>query len=169
MLSGESALFRSQLSSVLDCINEEIDDHRLAINENTSELAATNEFLNEINSRLDVLCVRVDELALLVKGAKEEKNFVFKSLSSREKEVFQAIYSLTELQPAVSYEQLASNLLFEKSAVVSLVTAMIQKGIPVLKKHDSNLVFLKLDPDFRSLQAKRNIVGLDAPLTAWIG
>jgi len=46
--------------------------------------------------------------------------------------------------------------------------AMLQKGVPVLKKKDGSRVFIRLDPAFRELQAKKNVIGLDAPLTCWM-
>ena len=48
------------------------------------------------------------------------------------------------------------------------VTGMIQKGVPVLKRYDGSVVFLKLDPAFRELQAKKNVIGLNALLTGWL-
>ncbi len=168
LLSSDAVVFRQQLSVVLECMREELDDHRLAINENTDELSATNEFLNGLNRKIDRLAERVDELTLLVKGAKEDKKFELEPLTEREKEVFHSLYVLTESQPYASYEQIARKAMLEKSMVISHVTAMLQKGVPVLKKHDGNTVFLKLDAEFRSMQAKQNIVGLNALLTAWL-
>ena len=168
LLSSDACVFRQQLSTVLECMREELDDHRLAINENTDELVSTNEFLNELSRKLDKLTERVDELTLLVKGKNEEKKFDIQPLTEKEKEVFQALYGLTESQPYASYEQLARKTLLTKSIVMDYVTSMIQKGVPVLKKLDGNTVFLKLDPEFRQLQAKQNIVGINSLLTAWI-
>lgn len=148
-------------------MRDELDDHRLAINENTDELSATNEFLNELNRKLDRMSERLDELTLLVKGSKDEKKLVLQPLTSKEKQVFLALYLLTESQPYASYEQLARKLLDDKSAVMNAVTSMIQKGVPVLKKYDGNSVFLKLDAQFRQLQAKQNIVKLDS-LLSWV-
>jgi len=168
LLSSDASVFRQQLSTVLSCMREELDDHRLAINENTDELAATNEFLNELSRKLDKIAERVDELTLHVKGTKEEKKFELQPLTEREKEVFHALYVLTESQPYASYEHIARKTLLTKGIVMDHITSMIQKGIPVLKKLDGTTAFLKLDPDFRQIQAKQNVIGLNSLLTAWI-
>ncbi|MCX6708656.1 MAG: hypothetical protein NTW67_03340 [Candidatus Woesearchaeota archaeon] len=167
LLSSDGVVFRQECSSVLECMREELDDHRMAINENTDELSATTEFLNEVNRRLDKLTERVDELTLLVKGSKVEKNFEIQPLSGREKEVFQTLYLLTESQPYASYDQIAKDLPMSKSVVMDHITRMIQKGVPVVKKLDGTTVFLKLDPDFRLLQSKQNVIGLNS-LLAWV-
>ncbi len=168
LLSSDADEYRQQLSVVLTCMREELDDHRLAINENTDEIAASNEFLNELGRKLDKLTERVDELTLLVKGKKDEKKFELQPLTNKEKEVFHALYVLTESQPYASYEQVARKILLTKGIVMDHVTSMVQKGVPVVKKLDGTTVFLKLDSEFRQLQAKQNVIGLNSLLTSWI-
>jgi len=167
LLSSDAVVFRQECTAVLECMRDELDDHRLAINENTDELSATNAFLNELNKKLDKMSERLDELTLLVKGSKEEKKLEIQPLTCKEKQVFLALYVLTESQPYASYDQLARRLMEEKSSVMNAVTSMIQKGVPVLKKYDGNSVFLKLDAQFRQLQAKQNVVKLDS-LLSWV-
>lgn len=168
LLSSDAPVLRQQISTVLECMREELDDHRLAINENTDELVATNEFTNELSRRLDKLTERVDELTLLIKGQKEQKSFDIQPLSNREKEVFHALYVLTESQPYASYEQVARKTCLTRGIVMDTLTSMALKGVPILKKLDGTTVFLKLDSDFRQLQAKQNIIGLNSLLTAWL-
>lgn len=167
LLSSDADVFRQELSVVLSCMREELDDHRLAVNENTDELAATNGFLNELSRKLDKLVERVDELTLHVRGRKEEKKFQIEPLTNKEKEVFQALYVLTESQPYASYEHVARKTMLAKGVVMDLVTCMIQKGVPIVKKLDGTTVFLKLDQEFRQLQAKNNVIGLNSLLSAW--
>lgn len=167
LLSSDASVFRQQISTVLECMREELDDHRLAVNENTDELSATNEFMNELNRKIDKIAERVDELFLSVKGVKAEKKFELMPLSEKEKVVFQALYVLTESQPFASYDQVARRTSLSKSIVMDHITSMMQKGVPVIKKLDGTTIFLKLDADFRQLQAKENLVGLNALLTAW--
>ncbi len=168
LLSSEGVVFRQQVEQVLECYREELDDHRLAINENTNEIAATNEFLNELNLKLDKMAERLDELTLLVKGARQEKKFDVRPLSGKEKEVFQALYLLTESQPFVSYDQLARKTCLTKELVMSYVTSMIQKGVPLLKRYEGNSVFMRVEPNFREKQAKENILGINSLLTSWL-
>lgn len=168
LLSSDAPVLRQQISTVLECMREELDDHRLAINENTDELTATNEFVSELSKRLDKLTERVDELTLLLKGQKEQKSFSIQPLTNREKEVFHALYVLTESQPYASYEQIARKTCVTRGIVMDTLTSIALKGVPILKKLDGTTVFLKLDSDFRQLQAKQNVIGLNSLLTSWI-
>lgn len=168
LLSSDASVFRQQLSTVLDCMRDELDDHRLAINENTSELSDVYEFMNELSRKLDKLAERLDDIALRTQGEKAKKAFELQPLSSKEKEVFLALYTLTEAQPFASYDQLAKRSLQAKDIVSAHIASMIEKGVPVHKKLDKGMMFLTLDPLFRQLQAKENLVGLDAPLTSWM-
>lgn len=168
LLSSESVVVRQKVAQVLECMRDELDDHRLAINENTAEQASAYEALAELNRRMDVLQERIDELALLVKGEPVELSFKVEPLSQKEKEVFSVLYNVTESQPYASYEQLARKCLLSKEQVAAALTSMVQKGVPIVKKHDGNVVFVTLDLVFRQVQAKKNLVGLDAPLTCWI-
>lgn len=161
-------MFRQQASVVLQSMREELDDHRTAINENTTEMASAYEFMNELSLKLDKLTERLDELALHVMGRREEPVFEIQPLSSREKEVFRALYGLTEVAAFTTYDAIARSCSLTRQIVSAQIAAMIQKGVPVLKRSDSNRVFVRLDPCFRELQAKKNIIGLDAPLTCWM-
>lgn len=149
-------------------MREELDDHREAINENTTELASAYEFMDELGRRLDKLQERLDELVLHVKGRPVEPVFSLSPLSSREKEVFRALYELTEERALISYDDLARRCALTKQLIANHIAAMLQKGVPVLKKKDGSKVFIRLDPAFRELQAKKNVIGLDAPLTCWM-
>jgi len=168
VLSSDAALFRQQASTVLSSMREELDDHRLAINENTDELGSMNEFLNEVNKKVDKLAERLDELTLLIKGTRPEQEFSILPLSEREKEVFYALYVSTETTPFVTYEELAKKALMTRETTSQCVTAMMQKGIPVVKKYDGTRVFMRLDEKFRQVQAKKNLVGLSARLNCWL-
>ena len=168
LLSSDADVFRQQISTVLACMRSELDDHRLAVNENTDELIATNECVSDLSRKIDKLAERLDELALLIRGPSEQKGFTIRPLTGKEKEVFSALYNLTETQAYASYEQIARKALSTKSIVADLVTSMMAKGVPIVKRLDGTTIFLKLDGEFREIQAKENRIGLSAPLTAWL-
>ncbi len=159
---------RQEVSAVLLAMREELDDHRLAINENTTELMSGNDVLNQLNAKLDKLAERVDELTLLFKGSAPEKTFEIQPLSPKEKEVFYALYVETSSCPFASYEQVARKAMLTKEMIVTYIAQLIQKGVPLMKRHDGSKMFVKIDPAFRELQAKKNVIGLNAPLTCWI-
>lgn len=162
------SVIRHKLVQVLECVQGELEDHRLAINENTQEQAQMYEMLGALNRRLDALAERLDELTLLVKGQKAQPEFCVQPLSGKEKEVFSVLYRLTETQPYASYEQIARKSLLSREQVCAAIGSMLEKGVPLVKRHDGNVVFVRVDAVFREVQAKKNVLGLDAPLTCWM-
>jgi len=158
---------RGVFKQVLEAFREELDDHRTSINENTNEIQASYEYFEALDKKLDTLSARLDELTLLVKGKKEGKKFSFSPLTKREKEVFQALFFLVELAPFTTYREIARKVCMTDALVAQYVTNMIEKGIPVLKKYYEGKVYLKLDPGFRDLQLKENVVGLNSLLLNW--
>lgn len=163
LLSSESVVDR-QIAEVLSCFREELDDHRLAINENTGELASNMDALNELNDKVDKLAERLDELTLLVKGTLSKRGFEIKPLNAREKDVFHALYEVTESSPYATYEQLSRMCSLTKDAIAAHVSAMSRKGVPVVKRLNGSVVMLRLDEAFREEQAKKNLVGLSSLL-----
>lgn len=153
---------------VLEAFREELDDHREAINENTNEIQAGHEYFESLSNKLDKMSSRLDELTMIVKGKKDGKAFQFSPLSKREKEVFQALFFLCELAPYATYREIARRLCISEVLAAQYVTNMIEKGIPILKKYHENKVFLKLEPAFRDLQLKENVVGLNSLLSNWV-
>ncbi len=174
---GQQTLFRREhddlrqdLDKTFLSIQDQLDDHRSALNENTSEIESNFELLNQLNSRLDKLQERLDELTMLVRHGKPAEvmpEFKVQPLTGPEKEAFFALYTLTETTPFVTYHQLARKLTTSVEIVSRSITALISKGVPVEKKYSSGNAFLGLDKQFRQAQAKQNIVKLDTKLTYW--
>jgi len=156
---------RQQVADLIGSFRDEIDDHRLAINENTAEISSSMEFMNEVNAKIDKLAERLDELTLLIKGPAKEQSFDIKPLTSREKEVFQELYVATEGAPFIGYDELARKCCLTKEMISLAVASMIRKGVPILKRMNGKSVLLKLDSVFREQQAKRNLVGLSSLLS----
>lgn len=158
----------AKFSELVESCKDELEDHRLAINENTNEILSNSESVSEIYVRLDKLSSRIDELFLLIKGQKIEKpKASVRPLSANEKKVFQSIYTLTEQFPAVNYSSLAKHSKLSFDQVKYCVSTMIQKGVPLLKRYRAKEIFLFIDPYFKELQAKENILGFTAPLSCW--
>ena len=118
---------------------------------------------------MDKFQERLDDLTMLVKHGPPDQlpEFKIQPLTAPEKELFFALYTLTETTPFVTYHQLARKAASTVELVSRLITALISKGIPVDKKYSSGNAFLGLDKQFRQVQAKQNIVKLDTKLTYW--
>lgn len=156
------------IQSVLDEMREELEDHRLAINENTTELQSNYACIIEIDQKLNRVIERLEALEWVLQGKCQQKFVPIKGLVDKERMLFKVIYRLGVTQPYMSYRDISKTLKLNENVVASLVTSMIEKGVPILKRYEGNLVYLKLDNLFREEQAKKNLVVLDSPLSCWM-
>lgn len=166
-IKNNSSIIEDKFGFVLQQFREELDDHRDAINENTVELQSNYELFRELNSRIEKLSERFDELYLLVKGKREPQKFIISPLTQKEKTVFSALYSATQNGVSASYMQIARMVSFPEQLVSSYVASMLEKGVPIVKTFSGGTVFLFLDADFRQEQTKKNILDIETPLTYW--
>jgi len=146
-------------------IRQEFEEHLQSINENTNEIAANYEYTCEIESKLDKLSERVDQLQMYLESASgnfvsRSKNFDVKRLNRREQEVFLVIYTLEEEKGSLTYEDIAKKLDMSEQLASNYVTSLIEKGVPIIKRYLNSKPYLKLDPEFKTLQAKENILQL---------
>jgi len=155
------------IESVLGQIREELDDHRLAINETTLEVQSGYEEIQTLHDKIDKLNEKIEELSMLVKGTRIESKMHVKPLTNKEKEVFIAFYSLNEVSEFVTYRQIARKIGTTEPLISFYINAMREKGVLIQKRFKGNNVMLKLDDGFRQEQAKNNIVKINTLLTYW--
>ncbi|MBI4919587.1 hypothetical protein HY837_06655 [archaeon] len=165
-LQGDLSL-KIPVCSVLEQIREELDDHRLAINETTTEVQAGYEEIQLLHDKIEKLHEKIEELTFLIKGTTEKQEFNINPLTGKEKEVFTAFYSLNEINDQVTYRQIARKLGTAEPLVSLYVNSMREKGVPIEKRFKGNVVFLKLEDKFRQEQAKNNILKINTLLTYW--
>ena len=155
---------------MFDEINEEFSDHLQAINENTNEIQSNYEYICELDSKIDKLNERMDEIVMLLKrnnlGLIDEKlTFDIRPLNSKEKEIFIALYSLESEIGAVTYLDIARKLSLPASLVQVYITNIYGKGIPINKRYRNSKVYLTIDSEFRDYQARKNIIGITEPIS----
>lgn len=145
-------------------IKHEFEEHLQAINENTNEIAANYEYICEIESKLDRLSSRVDEIQMHIAYSgnfiPKRSNFEVRRLSRMEQKVFLVIYTLEEEKGSIIYEDIANRLDISEQLAGNYVTSIIEKGVPIIKKYINSKPYLRLDPEFKTLQAKENILQL---------
>ena len=146
---------KEEVDFPLSQIKEEIDDHLTAINDNTQEIQSNFAFLLELDSKIDKLSQRLDKLDLLL--AEQPQKIEVKPLNYPEKQVFCVLY--TEEAP-LTYEDIANKTGFSSALVREHISALIEKGIPLTKSYYQGRPFLKLDQNFKEIQAKENLVNL---------
>ena len=166
--SDDKEIFHSEVAQVIASVREELDDHRQAINENTSEMESNFSFVLEVAKRVDALSERLDALSVQVSQGLKSVSFAIEPLNLKEKRVFSTLYALTEEDPETTYLAISRRLGFSEELVAGYITNLIEKGVPLKKRYVSKQARLSINPAFRDQQAKTNLVRLDAPLTAWM-
>lgn len=145
-------------------LKQEMTEHLTSINQNTNEIQSNYEFLLELESKINKLSERMDELSMYLGLGGKSKYYEVKSLNRREQEVFLLLYTLKE-GGSITYQMIARRLALTESLVQNYVANMIAKGVPVIKRYINNNVHLSLDPHFKALQAKENIAGIHRKLS----
>ena len=161
----KSGRLGKSLKTELEKIRHEFEEHLQAINENTNEIAANYEYICEIESKLDKLSSRVDQLQMYLEANSsiaiaKRNNFDVKRLNRREQEVFLVIYTLEEEKGSLTYSDIASRIGISEQLAGNYVTALIEKGVPIMKRYLNSKPYINLDPEFKTLQAKENILQL---------
>ena len=146
-------------------IKHEFEEHLQSINENTNEIAANYEYISEIENKLDKLSARVDQMQMYLESQSgisvaRKKEFDVKRLNRREQEVFLVIYTLEEEKGGVTYHDIAKKLRISEQLAGNYVTSIIEKGVPIIKRYINLKPYLRLDSEFKTLQAKENILQL---------
>ena len=149
-------------------IKEEIEDHRESINQNTNEIQSNYEYLCKLEAKIYKLIERLDELTLVnaqqhypsqdeLSSAAEDAHPIPK-LSHREQEVFLVLYTT---ERSLTYGEIARKAALNETLVMNYIVTLISKGIPIVKRYVNNVVYVLLDNDFKQLQEKENIVGIN--------
>ena len=157
---------QQEIKEALKGIKAEFEEHLQAINENTNEIQSNYEYLCDIDGKLDKLSERIDKIQLFLKSNSNfvfdsEKVFDVKPLTRTEKEIFIVLYALEDENGVVSYIDIARKTGLQYNLISNYITSMIEKGVPILKKYINNRPYLKLDQEFKVLQAKENILMID--------
>ena len=154
----------SKLKTIFSSIYIEFEDHLDAVNENTNEIQTNFEYLCKLDNKIIKLNERIDEIHLILskltgkKTYKKSKLENIDPLTTKEKSVFMNLY--TEQAP-ITYSELAKKLKMPIPLVREYITNLIEKGIPIQKIYKHTRPYIFLDPKFKNLQAKRNILKIE--------
>lgn len=145
------------LKRAFNIVRDELDDHREAINQNTNETQANYEYLCKLDSKIEKLAERIDEITLFIRQLKgqEPKKYVVSRLTRKEQEVFLVIYTSED---DINYRDIGRRLGLTEELVNCYVENLIMKGVPIIKKYINNELFINLDKDFKAIQAKENLL-----------
>ena len=147
----------SKLRLAFQKVRSELDDHLQSINENANEIQSSHEYITKLEMKLEKLNEKVEELMILQNLTTEKQKSKMNNvrLTIREQEVFLILYTEENF---LTYSKIAKKLGLTPSLVSSYVTNLIAKGVPIIKKFENNQAKVKLDTQFRKLQAKQNLL-----------
>lgn len=144
----------SQISSELSQIKEAHQDHLETINENTQEIEATSDQAHEIEAKLDKLNMRMDAMHLVLKQLVFEHRLSVQ-LTLHEQKLFSLLCAHKNY---LKMDYVVARLRLPELTVKELVTALMDKGIPVVRKEHGGGSFLHMDPAFSQLQQQQGII-----------
>jgi DNA-binding CsgD family transcriptional regulator len=153
---------KNTLKNAFMKIKGEFDDHRDSINQNTNEIQSNYEYLCRIDSKIDKLSERIDELTMFMQQDQSSKDYKVSDLTSREKEVFLVLYAN---EAELGYKEIARKSGLTENLVICYISNLMTKGIPILKKYVEGDAKLIIDPDFKEYQMKNNVVGINETLS----
>ncbi len=145
-------------------IREELEEHLQSINENTNEIGQNHEYLCGIEQKLDMLAERLDHMQLFLSQfgyGTASRHFHLRPLTTDEKRVFIALYAIEDEKGHVTYADIAKVLLMDLQLVSGYTASLIEKGVPIVKRYVNDIAYLRLDQNFKQLQAKENILAID--------
>lgn len=166
LASSVRALFRSHssLKKAQNELKEQIEDHLEAINENTNEIQANYEHSLEIEEKINKIAERIDEISMVVGLSSRKKNDIPK-LTIIEKQIFLALYKLCDEQEYASYYDIARMVNVSETLVMSYITILIEKGIPIIKSYSGSQARVRLSSYFKNIQTKKNILRVNHDVT----
>ncbi len=151
-------------------VKKEFEDHLDAINENTSEIQSNYELLLKLEAKVDKIENSISEINRFIKQFKsqniyflddqESNSFIVLPLTNQEKQVFKMMYELEAEGLKITYTAIADMMGISTSLAREYISSMIEKGVPVIKNYLDQKVYLNLEPKFKEIQTKQNIIGI---------
>ncbi len=153
------------IKSAFEKIKEELEEHLQTINENTNEIASQYEYICQLEQKIETLTERVDELQLMVYGKVKMSQGIgvseIKQLTKDEQNVYVALSMLQEERGSVLYSDIAAWLRMAVPEIAVHIDALIQKKVPLLKRYINGKPYITIDADFKTMQAKENILQVE--------
>ena len=141
------------MKTELNRIRLALEEHLSAINDNTTEIQALFDYLQELEIKVEKLSQRLEGVQL------NEKEIISKpcSLNHTEKKVFLVLY--TE-ETQLTYAEIAIRCNLPVSLIPDCISSLVQKSIPLHRSFVNDQLFWKLDHLFKERQAKENLINL---------
>ena len=145
------------LKCAFSTIKEEMEEHLQAINENTVEIQQSFDNTAGLELKVDKLSERVDEIHFMFKQLISQSR-VSISLTLEEQRIFLILYTSDSY---VSPQQISSKFNIDINEVLDVLDSIFDKGIPLEKQFISGSEFVKLESNFKDIQAKQQVIKID--------
>lgn len=133
-------------------------EHLEAINNNTNEIQSNYEAILELQSKIEHLSERIDNLTLMLNPHFSK---ISSNLSNIERELFLILYRSNK---ALTSNDISHRTGLPLEIIENNILSLINKGIPIIIVSDlenSKKTYL-LDPVFKDLQSRKNIINIDS-------
>ncbi len=160
---------KNKIKKALDDVKEQLEDHLTSINENTNEIQANYEYVHEVESKINKLTERIDEISMFIGMHPQQRNdSEIPVLTTQEKRVFLVLYAITEEKEHTTYKEIALKLSLPETLVMNYITNLIEKRIPIIKSYSNNEIRLKISSYFKTKQTKTNILRINEDISKQI-
>ena len=157
-LKYELSKVKEDITSEVQSLKEECEDHLQAINENTEELADVQTNMSVIDEKIEKLNARIDTIHMMFNQLLWQTKITIE-LSTDEQILFQVLCSYNDF---VTGAFAAEKIQLPEPVMRETITALIDKGVPVVMKEAAGQTFIKLDSEFRKLQRKHKIIKINS-------
>ncbi len=137
----------------LSLIRAALEEHLSAINENSNEIQALFDYLQDMDSKIDTLHSRLDSLQLET----QSKSIEIQPLNNAERQVFVVLYTAAGF---LGYSEISQRCGLPASCVQEHLHALTSKGIPITRTLSDKQILVQIDVKFKEKQAKENVVNL---------
>jgi hypothetical protein len=161
MKTTKSCIDMDKLKKAFDSIKDEFSEHLDAINGNTSEIRDTHEYVCELDSKIEKLTEKIDNISFFLNELKSQKDLIV-SLSPHEQKVFLVLY--LEHSPLPFFE-LVKRTQLPDAMVERILKSLVDNNIPVISQKIQGTELFALDPKFKEKQARENIIKIDEAVT----
>ena len=144
----------NKLRDTFSKVKEEFDEHLLSINDNTEEVKNFQEYLCELDEKMDKLNARIDHIHIALKQMASEKKEI--ALTIGEQKMFLMLYTFEN--GFLSLEDIAVRAQLSADDVRAIISSLLDKGVSLVREVAEGKVFFKLNPSFRERQITGQIV-----------
>lgn len=156
-LKYELSKVKQDMGSEVQQLKEECEDHLQAINENTEELANVQNSLDLTDQKIEKLNSRIDNIHLMFNQILWQTKIRI-DLDVQEQMVFQLLCSHNDFLTGTF---MAEKIQLPTAVMRETITALIDKGVPVVLRESDGSIFVRLEPEFRKLQRANKIIKIN--------